>query len=304
MKHLIKVTSPKPDATQMTVQGLRENWLLLTEEMIDFVIKAELKGIECIPVECNTEAYELLKVDHDKDLYRGLSYIDMSMKSLEVHGSHSEIASLIRKKSLDNKVWSYTKYPLPIVTERQTSSWLKTVTGHLGPVLYPNKYKLDNFTEGLYTTEYREDYGFKKIEYSPTKVRRRKNQFKYYKRSRMRKGNMPYHVPHALYCNVAQWLWSQGFGGYITGSGSTAGAISAFVKQYDGLDSLHLLPAIRSQLKNWYPAVEDASHYVVGIKENMQDSPSLISFARHIESECGCLGIDIPSYPKGQKHDK
>ena len=270
---------------QSEMRGNNSKWYKFSEKTED-TLEAMDEGREVIPCVTDEEGVNVLRNRHDHLLPSGLSYVSHHSESNGWLGNMCKV------------------HDIPFVERIDLSSLeLINLIKSEGKVIVDSREVAFNHPEceqmGLYFTDAYE-YPLQFVEYSPAKIKARKKQGKYYRRGRMRRGDLPLFIPRELLFEITHYLYEVGIETYYRGTGSTEGCISSFISAYDGMKELNAMPlARRKRRTTWFDRFEDASHYVVGCEEYHVNE----EFAKRVREECEALGMVIPAYKKGQRYE-
>ena len=263
-----------------------------TESEDEFIESLSEPGLETLPCHDIHDGIQLLRNKHDHGLNNDLSFV-LDKSDCRYEQEFVRVSTLI----------PYVQKPVDYMR-------LTELCKEHGRIKCSTRNYLTNPPSdsaltvcGLFSTGWGDDEIF---EYSPSKIKRRANQGKYYKRGRMRNGDVPIDIFRWLLSAMEDYLIEARLPHYQSGSGSTHGACENFKRLYKAMEETTLLSQMRNYYRSlgphnnrWLDRVEDASHYIVGCKEKKTHP----RFAMYIELECEALEIPIPTYKKGQKYE-
>jgi hypothetical protein len=266
-----------------------ESWVWEHSLDVDEALGAPSEGRGVIPCLNREEGISVLKSKHDRGLPSPLTYVS---NSSHYWGQEGRV-EINNNPGVDRQV---SIQELVSLTREHGRLWLNyEQTNELRDEEEGYKELHESLEEaGLYSVGGR---GGNFFEFNPSKIKSRRKQGKYYRRGRMRNGDVPIFVVRNLVYRINNWISGHGLGGYLRNTGSTLGCLNIFDRQYEGLKQLDLRRFIRKD-SGWWEYVEDASHYVVGCETNLNISSS---FPEHVRAECEALNIEVPTYKKGQR---
>ena len=273
-----------------------KGWFIIHDDM-DYALKCRACGLELYAIEDAEDALDIIATHIPPPKETELTNVLVKDRYSLFYGNNN--STLITKiKESDIPV---ATNPL---TEDELSSLLlshpKIITSH--QVIHPG--------DTIYSVQLGWEWGHAwRHEISKTKCKRKKNQNKYYKRSRMRRGDVPIGEVSALHYSIANLVYNHGLGGYVRGTGSTIGTIRAINSQFDGLHSLGMIERVRT-LDTYRTAIDYLRHYAHGMSmvsdyANFTGgySASYRILGSSLLKECQELGFEAPIYKKGARHE-